>query len=259
MGRPLGAFADNEPLDRPDLNKCPDCNCFFEGDFCPSCGKECAEEMRAGNRPVEKPKKQKRAAYANGVPTPWYHAWWFLILMLVVFPLAGIVLLITSRHTTWKKVLLVIIAVAYLLLPGFFGIGSLISGITDAFDQPVDDSLTREEYIAKCEEITPEQFYRAADSYEDKFVSMTVQITEKVTCIDEFYNDKDYVCYLCVAQDNYDFRIILRDCLLADKQRFIPGDVITIYGEGAGEREVYDSDYNYTTAPCLNMAYIASK
>ena len=35
MGRMLGAFADDEELDRPDLNKCPDCNCFFDGDFCP--------------------------------------------------------------------------------------------------------------------------------------------------------------------------------------------------------------------------------
>ena len=25
MGRMLGSFADNNELDRPDLNKCPDC------------------------------------------------------------------------------------------------------------------------------------------------------------------------------------------------------------------------------------------
>ena len=39
MGRLLGSFADREELDRPDLNKCPDCKCFFGGDNCPICGK----------------------------------------------------------------------------------------------------------------------------------------------------------------------------------------------------------------------------
>ena len=31
MGRMLGAH-DSSELDRPDLNKCPDCRCFFAGD-----------------------------------------------------------------------------------------------------------------------------------------------------------------------------------------------------------------------------------
>ena len=50
----LGAFADDEGFDRPDLNQCPDCKCFFEGDNCPLCGKECPENMRAGKRPAAK-------------------------------------------------------------------------------------------------------------------------------------------------------------------------------------------------------------
>ena len=58
MGRMLGSFADDTELDRPDLNKCPDCKCYFAGDTCPLCGKVCPEEMRAGNRKPVKVKKQ---------------------------------------------------------------------------------------------------------------------------------------------------------------------------------------------------------
>ena len=49
MGRMLGSHGSEE-LDRPDLNKCPDCGCFFSSDNCPLCGKPCPEEMRAGNK-----------------------------------------------------------------------------------------------------------------------------------------------------------------------------------------------------------------
>ena len=54
----LGSFADENELDRPDLNKCPDCKCYFAGDNCPLCGKPCPEEMKAGNR--KPPKKEKK-------------------------------------------------------------------------------------------------------------------------------------------------------------------------------------------------------
>jgi len=60
MGRLLGSHADDRELDRPDLNKCPDCGCFFPQDNCPLCGKPCPEEMRAGNR--KPPKKSKKTA-----------------------------------------------------------------------------------------------------------------------------------------------------------------------------------------------------
>ena len=85
---------------------------------------------------------------------------------------------------------------------------------------------------------------------------MKLRIIEKVTYVDSFYNDKDFLCYLCEAEDGSEFRIAVRDCLLEDRQRFVAGDVITVYGEGAGECEVYDEEYNYRTVPCLNMAYV---
>ena len=119
MGRMLGAFDNSEELDRPDLNKCPDCECFFAGDTCPLCGKECPEEMRAGNR--KPPKKQKRRkSGTNGRVTfvEWYHSWWFIILMMIFMPIAGIVLLVTSPHRTRSKVIFAVIFVAvYFVLP----------------------------------------------------------------------------------------------------------------------------------------------
>lgn len=115
----LGAFDNSEELDRPDLNKCPDCLCFFAGDTCPLCGKVCPEEMRAGNR--KPPKKQKRRhSTGNGRVTfvEWYHSWWFIILMMIFMPIAGIVLLITSPHKTRSKVIFAVIFVAvYFILP----------------------------------------------------------------------------------------------------------------------------------------------
>ena len=46
MGRMLGSFDPEDELDRPDLNKCPDCGCYFATDNCPLCGKVCPPEMR---------------------------------------------------------------------------------------------------------------------------------------------------------------------------------------------------------------------
>ena len=119
MGRMLGAFDNSEELDRPDLNKCPDCECFFAGDTCPLCGKQCPEEMRAGNRkPPKKQKRRKRGTNGRVTFIEWYHSWWFIILMMIFMPIAGIVLLVTSPHKTRSKVIFAVIFVAlYFILP----------------------------------------------------------------------------------------------------------------------------------------------
>ncbi len=256
MGKMLGAFADEQELDRPDLNKCPDCKCFFESDNCPFCGKECPENMRAGNRPAVKQKKKKKYSGTGRVTfIDWYHSWWFIAIMILFFPIVGMVLLFTSPHEKRKKVLFITIAVVYMVI-STYGIGNIISGVSEMWNKPVDDSLTKNEYVAKCETVTAEQFYRTSDNYKDKFVCIRLQVTENVTYVDSFYNDKDYLCYLCEAEGGSDYRFVIRDCLLEDKQKFIPGDVITVYGEGAGECEVYDDEYNLFTTACLNMAYV---
>ena len=255
MGRLLGSYADEEELDRPDLNKCPDCNCFFPGDNCPLCGKECPENMRAGNRPAVK-KKKKKASYSRTRFVEWYHSWWFIVLMLVVFPIAGIILLATSPHKKWTKILFISLSVAYMLFSSF-GVGPLISKVSSLLDNPVNTKLSQSEYISACVTVDPEEFYRTAGHYDGEFVSMTVKVIEKAWNYSDYNNKSTY--YLCQGEDGGEYYIAIRDCLLADKQNLINGDVITIYGEADGFCEVYDANGNLHDVPCINVAYLKTK
>ena len=256
MGRMLGAFADDEELDRPDLNKCPDCNCFFDGDTCPICKKICPEEMRAGNRPAPKPQRRKKTSSSGRVTfVEWYHSWWFIILMTFLFPLIGIILLITSPHEKGKKILFVTIAIVYALI-STIGISSIISNVAEMFDKPVDTSLSKQEYIAVCEDVTPASIYRLADDYEDKFVTTKLVIVEKVVYYDDYYASDD-AYYLCEAEGGSSYKIIIRDCLIEGKQNFIAGDIITVWGECDETIFVYGmgEDYSEWEGPCINVAY----
>lgn len=115
MGKLLGAH-DSDELDRPDLNKCPDCLCFFAGDNCPLCGKQCPEEMRAGHRAKVKPRKRNpnsgRVTFIR-----WYHSWLFIILMLCVMPVVGVILLCTAPYkTVWKIVAIASLVAVYFIV-----------------------------------------------------------------------------------------------------------------------------------------------
>ncbi len=252
MGRMMGAFdSDNDMLDRPDLNKCPDCGCFFAQDNCPLCGKPCPEEMRAGNRAAPKKEKYK---YDNGYRSvmfiDWYHRWWFIALMAFVFPLAAIVLLITSPYKKTQKIIAVVIAVLYSIITTFAL--PIIISLLNKPQSPVDTSLTKQEYIAACASIDPEVFYRSPAAHTDKFVSMTLEVKSSFT--ESYYYDTYYVCSAEDSNGN-SFDIIIRDCLLENRRNFISGDIITVYGEGAGNITVHDTEYNPHSAPCINMAY----
>jgi hypothetical protein len=254
MGRMLGSFADDDELDRPDLNKCPDCDCFFASDTCPLCKKVCPEEMRAGNRKPVKHKKQRRNTGSGRVTfISWYHRWWFILLMLWFLPIVGLVLLISSPHEKWKKWLVASIAIIYALL-SFVGVGTLINGFTTLFDPPVNTSLSYEEYVERCEEITAEQYYRSFAEYEDKFVKVELKIVEKT----QFSGSTPYaenIHYICTPIDSSDYFIILQDCLVGSSQVFIAGDIITVYGEGDEFTYTFDQDSKRIEGPCLNMAY----
>ena len=258
MGRMLGAHDYDENFDRPELNKCPDCECFFAGDNCPICGKMCPEEMRAGNRKPLNVKKNKRRRSGNGrvVFIDWYHRWWFILLMLFIFPLAGIGLLLTSPHRKGVKIAVGVIAGVYMLL-STYGIGNIVGFIAGQFEQPIDTSLTREEYMDVCEEVTPEDLYRSADAYTDAYVTTTVIVVQKIT---DFYADatkgKYPTYYLCQDASNPQIRFLIRDCRREDIKNFLPGDVIRIYGEVAGNVSIEDIDYNTHTAPGVNGAYM---
>ncbi len=253
MGRMLGAF-DSEELDRPDLNKCPNCECFFTGDNCPLCGKTCPEEMRAGNR--KPPKKEKRRSGNSGrvVFIDWYHRWWFITLMMFVMPIAGIILLATSPHSKKAKITFIIIGIVYLLI-STIGIGTIIGGIINIVDPPVNTKLSRSDYIAKCEFCSAEGIWRSPDNYDGQYAIIQVKISAIFEDIDggSFANkyDKYYICEL----DGTDGYILIRNCIQSGISNFAVGDKVVFYGQCDGVVSVYDYNYIEHTAPCVNAAY----
>ena len=255
MGRMLGAFDADNNNDRPDLNKCPDCGCFFAQDYCPLCGQLCPEEMRAGNRKPVKPERRKKS-HSSGRVTfiEWYHSWWFIILMMFMMPIVGIILLLTSPHKTSIKVTCIVVAIIITILPFILlGLGEFF--MTAFGDPPVDTSKSREEYIAACESVDAEEFYRMADSYTGKFVSMTLIIKDKFTDGDAYDDDKYSKHYVCTDTEGKELNFIIRDCIQDGSQNFMIGDVIKVYGEGAGNYSVYDDEYVLRNEPAVFVAY----
>ena len=255
MGRMLGSFDYDSDSERADLNLCPDCKCYFTQDACPLCGKVCPEEMRAGNRKPVKHKKTRRRTDSGRVTfVEWYHTWWVIALALVFMPIIGIILLITSPHKRSLKIGLIVATVLYAIISSYGFI--FISQISNLWERPVDTSLTREEYITACEKTDAEDYYRSVHEYREKFVSMTLVVTQK-TVDGEDYGSDYTVYYLCKSTDGGNFTILIRDCVQDHPKNLLPGDVITVYGEGAGEKTLFDSLTYYTyTAPCIHVAYL---
>lgn len=256
MGRMLGAFDNPEELDRPDLNKCPDCECFFAGEACPLCGKICPEEMRAGNRKPPKKEKRRRASSSGRVTfVEWYHSWWFIILMMFFMPIVGIILLATSPHDKHKKITFIVIACVYTLITTV-GLGTIIGGIKEIIDPPVNTRLSQEEYVAKCDETDAGDFWHAPDEYKDKYVKMRVVVSSSFEDVDAYPLNGKYTLYYVCKIDGSDKYILVRSCIQGGASNFTTGDVITIYGEGAGRSTVYDYNFNEYSAPCVNAAYV---
>lgn len=247
---------DDEELDRPDLNKCPDCGCFFADLYCPLCGKECPEEFRAGNRkPVRHTRRRRTENTGRVTFIEWYHSWWFIILMLFMFPLVGIILLFTSPHKKSAKITVITVGLVYTILTSY-GFQYAIGQFTNLFDRPVNTKLSREEYIATCETVTPETFYRTPDAYTDQFVTMTVTVIAKVIDSEGYYSNDKYITYYICQDATGSCRFLLRDCQQGDGQNLIVGDTVTVWGEGAGNVRIFGLDGNVYDAPCLNVAHL---
>ncbi len=247
MGRMLGAY-DSDELDRPDLNKCPDCGCFFATDACTLCGKICPEEMRAGNRAKVKKKKHRNTAGRVQL-IPWYHTWLAMILISIIMPYFGIILFITSPYS--KKVKIAVVAACAVFLIFYTGIGSMLIG--KLFVDPlVNDKLSRAEYVDKCTEMSAEDFYRHAADV-GAYASMELTVIEPLPG-NWFGETTDTYFYRCKSADGKT-TLILRDCILENRLILKAGDMVRVWGESAGMVEYYPNYERPETLPCLNTAY----
>ena len=256
MGRMLGSFDGDNELDRPDLNKCPDCECYFAQDNCPLCGKECPPEMRAGNRKAVK-KKHTRSGSGRVTFVEWYHSWWFIILMLILFPLVGVILLITSPHKKSYKVALISACVIYTLV-GSIGLGNIIPIFVNTFDPPVNTKLSFEEYAAKCVEVDAEDYFREPDKYKGQYIKMTVRITGRdIIEYDCKYGDKYSRFYTAGNSDDPSLVILVRDCMQSPRKNLMIGDIVTIYGQAVGSYDIF-SNWGEMSYPCINVAHVTT-
>jgi hypothetical protein len=168
--------------------------------------------------------------------------------MLALFPLVGIILCITSPHQTWKKVLCIAL---YVLLPTIIG-GTMVLGsifIGEIFGQDfVDTSLTREEYVAACQEVTPEEYYRSPGSYEDAYIRMTLKVERREVSDSAIY-------YVCTDPDNSEIVILVRDYFIEDQQNFLSGDFVTFYCQYSPTTARVESGGVEHVAPFLYAAY----
>ena len=257
MGRMLGAFDNDDELDRPDLNKCPDCLCFFADDVCPICGKVCPEEMRAGNRKAVKPKRVKSGGTQYRVTfIPWYQRWWFILLMMFLSPfsIVGIVLLITSPYKKWVKILFAVLIGLYLLI-STFGF-TLFHIFSDLWSEPVDRSLSETEYVAACKTVTAEDVFRAPEAHKEEFVAITLTVRENVVDSEAYSMNLEFPSYYVCTDATGEFEILIRDCVI-DGQNYVFGDMILVYGEGAGTVSFYDIDWILRDGSCINAAFIS--
>ena len=242
MGRDLGYFASDE-LDRPELNKCPDCECFFASEECPLCGKICPENFRAGNRAkVKKPKKrQNSSGRVQFIPV--YHTWWFILIVFLFSRLAGAILFLTSPYSKKAKIIVVSAAAGVFLLTAALPV---VLGWTAEIltPSPVNDDIPRAEYVALCEPMSVEDYYR--DAYnEGNYVTLDLVVKYPIKEGGETY-------YLCTALDGGEVEILLCDYSVEKKTNYIQGDMIRVYGECSG---VEMSGFTTEACPLLYMAY----
>ncbi len=250
MGKLLGAY-DSDELDRPDLNKCPDCGCFFATDACTLCGKLCPEEMRAGNRAKVKQKKRKNTS-GRVQFIPWYHTWPAMIIFSFIMPIVGVILFFTSPYSKKVKIIVGSAVVAWVVLAPILLtlIVSLASGWMEG--SLVNDKLSRAEYIETCTEMSADEFYRHSVD-EGIYVTMELTVAERLPG-SWFYEEESVFFYRCESADGKT-SVILRDCMLENRQVLKAGDMVRVWGESAGVTEYYPS-YDRTEAlPCLNTAY----
>ena len=255
MGAGYGFTPEDRQRDFPELNKCPDCETFFADLHCPLCGKECPEEMRAGNRKPVKKIRSRGNGDGRVYFIPWYFSTWFIILMCFVQPIIGLILTWAGYWKRgWKILTTVLLAAPYLLaaLGMVLGVfGSMLFPETP----PVNMELSQSEYVALCQPVDVEELYRNAMEMEEAYVTLTVVID--AVGIDENEYESDYNrYYLCHAEANgRTWEFLVRDWRQGSAVNFAVGDVITLWGQGGGNMEIFHSTKGSLSAPGIHMLY----
>ena len=254
MGRMLGSHDNPEEINRPDLNQCPDCLCYFQDDCCPLCGKLCPEEMRAGNRKKVKDFKFKKGSSSNRVTfVQWYHSWVAILLFFIFMPIVGIILLITSPHKTKHK--LIFVACVVLLIVVLSLIFSLImmavmkASIGDFLNAYMGNSayshLDRDEYIEICKDVSLENICKYPDDYLGDTVKLELKVYEM--------NSSDGDIYYACSDDEGKYALLVRDCV-ASGSNISNDDIIIVYGECAGDW-TFKGDGEKADIVVINMFY----
>lgn len=235
MGTPIGFFADDGPNDYPNLNKCPDCETYFEGPNCPLCGKECPPQMRAGNRKPQKKRRRTRHSSGRVRFVPWYYSTWFLIAMLIVFPLVGLILLWTSDNGRGWKVAGTAACVGVWLFsrPLLSFVLSLLLFNDGPLQRP---DLPQSAYCASCEVLDAEGYYRQPGNYPERDVTLTVTVREV------FYDETGACVWRCVWSEGEQELLFFLVDYLEEDIHLLAGDRITVWGRTLGSVTAYDAD-----------------
>lgn len=255
MRIPLQFFAiSGPPNDYPDLNKCPDCETFFASLKCPLCGKECPEEMRAGNR--KRVKNKRGDIYNRGSGrvqfVPWYYSEWFIILMLIFMPVVGLILLWMGY---WRKHWKVIATIATLVIHlSSYIISPLIFWMSRE-ELPVDTKTPQGEYVQTCKELPIESLFRDPKSFEGQYVKMKVRVIGIVDDVNAY--DSDYLTYYrcVVTESGRDWEFLIRDYRQKERINLALGDTVTVYGQVLGNASVQGMYTDVIRAPAIGMLY----
>lgn len=260
MGKMMGAFDPDDQLDRPDLNKCPDCGCYFATEACPLCGRVCPPDMRAGVRAEPKRKSRRTSSSGRVRFVEWYHSWWFILLMTCLMPVVGIVLFITSPYSRKTKIIVAAVAAAYAVFI-YGGLGSLLIQ-TWTQKPPVNTRISREAYEEKCETVDVLTYYRTAPQREGEYYALTLQIQQRIRMSDAYiqgiqehkmWQNADAV-YICSSPEDPTVVLVLLDCQVGDGLSFRTGDVVRVFGQSSGFVELY-TPTGELNEPGLFMAY----
>ncbi len=258
MGAPLGYFSEDVQVDFPELNKCPDCETFFQSLTCPLCGKVCPEEMRAGNRKRVKQKKKKRSGGSGRVQfEPWYHNLWFIIAMLVVFPIVGFILLWQSNRGKGWKIGLSLAAIAPYLLTFVMTAIGVLSGWFGWLQPDIPD-MPKDAYMASCVQIDAEDYYRTPAAYVGQNISLELTVVSKQRSeTSDVYDYADY--YECRADVNgKEFRFWVWDCRAEENPvNLAAGDHIMVFGVAENNETVFFQNGGSAKYPCIQGFYIS--